>query len=125
MAIVNQVQKRAILSKSDVIKYQILTHCYLNKITVSDADLNCLTFLSLSGPIELTHFCYDASSDEEMIFKSPQSVRNAINKAEKFKLVVKDDSNKKIILINPDLKIQVEGNILLDYKFLGDDSKKS
>jgi hypothetical protein len=81
--------------------------------------------LSLSGPIELTHFCYDASSDEEMIFKSPQSVRNAINKAEKFKLVVKDDSNKKIILINPDLKIQVEGNILLDYKFLGDDSKKS
>jgi hypothetical protein len=38
MAIVNQVQKRAILSKSDVIKYQILTHCYLNKITVSDAD---------------------------------------------------------------------------------------
>jgi hypothetical protein len=125
MAIVNQVQKRAVLSKSDVIKYQILTHCYLNKITVSDADLNCLTFLSLSGPIELTHFCYDASSDEEMIFKSPQSVRNAINKAEKFKLVVKDDSNKKIILINPDLKIQVEGNILLDYKFLGDDSKKS
>jgi len=125
MAIVNQVQKRAVLSKSDVIKYQILTHCYLNKITVSDADLNCLTFLSLSGPIELTHFCYDASSDEEMIFKSPQRVRNAINKAEKFKLVVKDDSNKKIILINPDLKIQVEGNILLDYKFLGDDSKKS
>jgi hypothetical protein len=119
MAIVNQVQKRAVLSKSDVIKYQILTHCYLNKITVSDADLNCLTFLSLSGPIELTHFCYDASSDEQMIFKSPQTVRNAVNKAMKTMLVIKDDVDKKLIRLNPTLQVQTEGDILLDYKFLG------
>ena len=28
-------------------------------------------------------------------------------------------NNKKIVMINPVLKIQTEGNILLDYKFLG------
>lgn len=121
MALVNQVQKRAVMPKWDVIKYQILTHCYLNKISVSESDLNCLTLLSITGSIEITHFCYDASSDESPIFKSPQSVRNALNKAEKSDLVVKDATNKKLIMINPNLKIQVDGDILLDYKFLGRD----
>ena len=32
---------------------------------------------------------------------------------------------KKLILLNPSLKIQTEGTILLDYKFLGDDTKES
>ena len=86
---------------------------------MSESDLNCLTLLSISGPIELTHFCYDASSDEHMIFKSPQTVRNAINKAMKNLLVIKDDADKKLIKLNPGLKIQTEGDILLDYKFLG------
>jgi hypothetical protein len=121
MALVNQVQKRAVMPKWDVIKYQILTHCYLNKISVSESDLNCLTLLSITGSIEITHFCYDASSEEDWIFKSPQSVRNALNKAEKNNLVIKDVDNKKLIKINPLLKIQVEGDILLDYKFLGRD----
>jgi hypothetical protein len=93
MAIVNQVQKKVILSKKDVIKFQILTHCYINRITVSDSDLECLTLLSLIGPIELTHFCFEAS-DEHVIFKSEQTVRNCVNKCEKNKLVSKDSTNK-------------------------------
>jgi hypothetical protein len=118
MAIVNQVQKKVIISKKDVIKFQILTHCYINHITVSNSDLECLTLLSLIGPIELTHFCFEAS-DENIIFKSEQTVRNCINKCEKNKLVSKDSTNKKMISINPIMKIQTEGDILLDYKFLG------
>ena len=51
MAIVNQVQKKVVMSKNDVIKYQILTHCYINKITVSESDLDCLTLLSIIGPM--------------------------------------------------------------------------
>ena len=125
MALVNQVQKRVKMPKWNVVKFQILTHCYINNITVSDSDLNCLTLLSFNEPIELTDFCYDASSEEEPIFKSPQTVRNSINKAEKNSLVIKDASNKKLIKLNPDLKIQTEGTILLDYKFLGDESKKA
>jgi hypothetical protein len=118
MAIVNQVQKKVVMSKKDIIKYQILTHCYINRVIVSESDLDCLTLLSTIGPIELTHFCYEAS-DEHGIFKSEQTVRNCINKCEKNKLVVKDLANKKVISINPDMKVQAEGDILLDYKFLG------
>ena len=119
MALVNQVQKKVKMPKWDIVKFQILTHCYINRIAMSESDLNCLTLLSMTGPIELTHFCYDASSDEQMIFKSPQTVRNAINKAMKNMLVIKDDEDKKIIKLNPNLQVQTEGDILLDYKFLG------
>jgi hypothetical protein len=125
MALVNQVQKRVRMSKWDIVKYQILTHCYINRITVSESDLNCLTLLSFNQPIELTHFCYDASAEEDWIFKTPQTVRNCINKAEKNNLVIKDPNNKKLIMLNPTLKIQYEGTVLLDYKFLGDDTKET
>jgi len=124
MALVNQVQKRVKMPKWDIVKFQILTHCYINRITMSESDLNCLTLLSFNEPIELTHFCYDASAEEEWIFKSPQTVRNCINKAEKNKLVVKDATNKKLIKLNPEIKIQTSGTILLDYKFLGNDTEE-
>jgi hypothetical protein len=125
MALVNQVQKKVKMPKWDVVKFQILTHCYINHIAVSESDLNCLTLLSFNEPIELTSFCYDASAEEEWIFKSPQTVRNCINKAEKNGLVIKDSKNKKIIKLNPNLKIQTEGTVLLDYKFLGYDTEES
>lgn len=125
MALVNQVQKRVKMSKWDVVKFQILTHCYINRITMSESDLNCLTLLSFNEPIELTNFCLDASAEEEWIFKSPQTVRNSINKAEKNGLVIKDPNNKKLIKLNPNLKIQTSGTVLLDYKFLGHDTEES
>jgi hypothetical protein len=118
MALVNQVQKRVVMSIQDVIRYQIMTYCYINRITVSNSDLDCLTLLSQVGPIELTGFCYEAS-EEHSIFKSEQTVRNCINKCEKQDLVQKDPNNKKMIFINPIMKIQTESQVLLDYKFLG------
>lgn len=118
MALVNQVQKKVIMSKKDIIKFQILTHCYVNRITLSDSDLECLTLLSVIGPIELSSFCFEAS-DEHAVFKSEQTVRNCINKCEKNALVTKDSKNKKIVMVNPNLKIQTDGSILLDYKFFG------
>lgn len=124
MALVNQVQKRVKMSKWDIVKFQILTHCYLKKIAVSNADLECLTLLSLNSPVELTDFCYDASEDHG-VFKSSQTVRNSLNKAEKNGLVVKDTNNKKIISINSNLQIQTDGNVLLDYKFLANDTKEA
>jgi hypothetical protein len=91
---------------------------------MSESDLNCLTLLSFNEPVELTNFCLDASAEEDWIFKSPQTVRNCINKAEKNKLVVKDASNKKLIMLEPTLKIQTKGILLLDYKFLSNDTKE-
>ena len=123
MAIVNKVNKKVKMSRDDVIKYQILTHCFLNDIQISKSDLECLCELSKSGTKELTLFCEDISKKE--IFKSAQSCRNALTKAEKKKLIIKNGSNKKTISINTNMNIQTEGSILLDYKILGVETKES
>ena len=51
MAIVKQVQKKVVMSRKDIIKFQLLTHCYINKITVSNSDLECLALLGVTGPM--------------------------------------------------------------------------
>lgn len=117
MAIVNQVEKKVKLSTDQVVQYQIITHCFLQNIAISNADLKCLTLLAMEGEHELNSFCVKAH--QSGIFKSPQSVRNAINKAEQQNLVLKEGKNKKKIWINPELQVQTKGTILLDYKFLG------
>ena len=123
MAVVNKVEKRIKMSKDEVIKYQILTHCFLNDIQISKSDLECLCELSKKGMQELTSFCKYISNKK--IFKSKQSVRNALTKAEKKNLITKNGSNKKTISINIDMNIQTEGTILLDYKILGVETEES
>lgn len=116
MALFNQVEKRVRMNIWKSVKYQILTHCYLYNISVSEADLNCLTLLAIEGDQELTSFCNKAH--DQKIFSSTQSVRNCLTKAEKKNLIKKEGKNKKKIYINPEMKISSKGNILLDFKFL-------
>ena len=123
MAVVNKVDKRVKTSRNLVIKYQILTYCFLNEIQISNSDLNCLAELAKKGRRELTSFCEYIS--KKGIFKSSQSCRNALAKAEKKKLIIKDGSNKKTIYLNQDINVQTEGTILLDYKILGIETQES
>ena len=122
MALVNKIEKKAKVSKGDVIQYQILTYCFFNNIQISMSDLNCLYSLSLMEGIELTTFCEKIS--ELGIFKSSQSCRNALSKAEKKGLIIKDGNNRKTISLNPEMNIQTEGNLFLDFKILGIESKE-
>ena len=114
MTVVNKVDKKVKVTREKVIKYQIVTYCFMNDIQISASDLSCLTELAKLKITNLTAFCTVIS--EKGIFKSSQSCRNAIQKAKKKQLIVKD--NKKIML-NPDMKIQSEGYIYLDFKILG------
>lgn len=123
MALVNQINKRVKMTKWDIVKYQILTYCYINNISVSEADLNCLTYLALEGDQELTSFCMKAHS--KSIFSSIQSVRNCLTKAEKKRLIKKEGKNRKKIYINPEMNIFSEGNVLLDFKFLSVETQES
>tara|TARA_R100001015_G_C4634888_1_gene202538 strand:+ start:4211 stop:4582 length:372 start_codon:yes stop_codon:yes gene_type:complete len=123
MAIVNKVDIKVKMSKDEVVKYQILTYCFLNNLLISNSDLNCLCELAKEGEVELTSFCSLIS--DKKIFKSSQSCRNALAKAEKKNLIIKKGSNKKTIVINPDMNIQTEGTILLDSKILGVETKES
>ena len=116
MAVVNQIEKKMRMNNWDAVKYQLLTHCYIYKISVSDADLDCLTFLALEGEQELTSFC--SKVHEKKIFSSPQSVRNCLTKAAKKNLIVKEGKNKKKITINPILNVFAKGNLLLNFKIL-------
>jgi hypothetical protein len=116
MALVNQVEKRVRMSRWDIVKYQLITHCYLYKIGISESDLDCLTLLAIEGETELTTFCNKAY--DKKIFSSIQSVRNCLTKVEKKKLITKEGKNKKKIYISPSVKLFAQGNILLDYKFL-------
>jgi hypothetical protein len=123
MAIVNQVRKTVRMDLWSIVKFQLAVHCHLKSLNVSDQDLSCLTFLALSGEKELTEFCDAATKNK--IFGSSQSVRNAITKAEKKSLIVKKGKSKKKISISDDLRVQISGNILLDYKFVHVESQKA
>jgi hypothetical protein len=123
MARVNQVRKTVRMDLWNIVRFQIATHCTLRELNVSDLDLNCLTFLALGGEQPLTEFCDAATKNK--IFGSSQSVRSAITKAEKKDLVIKNGGYNKLIKLNPDLKIQISGNILLDYKFVRVESENS
>lgn len=116
MAVVNQIEKKVMMTNWEVVKYQIVTHCYISKIQVSEADLDCLTYLALEGEQELTSFC--SKVHDQNIFSSSQSARNSLTKCEKKNLIIKEGKNKKKISVNPDLKIIANGNILLNFKIL-------
>ena len=118
MAIVKKVDLKLKVNIDESIKYQTLTYCFFNDIQISNSDLNCLGELAIVGEYELTDFCKVACT--ENIFKSPQSARNAITKAEKKGLIQKNGKNKKTIIISDVLNIQSKGIVLLDYKILGE-----
>lgn len=120
MAIVNQVEKRVKMDPWRIVKYQVLTYCYLYGIPVTEAELECLTLLVFQGEQDLTSFCQKAH--DRRIFSSTQSVRNCLTKSERKGLIRKSGKNKKRIRINPEINVISQGNILLDYKFLSVES---
>lgn len=133
MAKVNVVNKQVRMDLDDIIKYQLITHCYINRILLSDLDLDCLTSLGKMGESELTDFCVymaekrlqhklkswkPTKSSERMPDASPQTIRNVLIKVEKENLIVKSGKGRKRISLNPDLKIQTSNSILLNYKIV-------
>lgn len=103
------------MNKPDIIRFQLMIHCYVEKIQhISSADLDCLTLLGQKGKAELTAFCELLTL--KSIFKSCQSSRNAITRLQDKGLLVKEGKNKKKILLNPVLQIQNSGNVLVDVK---------
>ena len=123
MAVVNKVDIKLKVDINQTVKYQILTYCFFNNILLTKTDLDFLAELSFNPKIEIAKFCNLLT--EKGIFKSSQSARNAITKAEKKNLLVKKGHNKKTISLNPDINVQSSGLVLLDYKILGRESEES
>ena len=123
MALVKKVDLKLNVGMDKCIMYQILSYCFFKEIIISNSDLKFLMELSKRNGIELTKFCIELVSKD--IFKSPQSARNAITKAAKKGLVIKNGTNKKSISISSDINVQAEGLVLLDYKILGNESQEA
>lgn len=132
MAVVNKVHKASHMDLWDIVKFQVNLYCHLNAINISDSDVECLTLLAINGEAELTAFCNAACIIDERdrdhvlvheaeIFKTPQSVRNSINKIENIGLIKKKGKSKKKVFVNPTMKIQAEGNIFVEIKLLRKD----
>ncbi len=85
MAKVNLVQKKVLVGHGEIIKYQLLTYCFIDGVQLSMSELNCLTLLAYNGEIGLSEFCTEAV--DKKIFKTSQTVRNFLNKASKKGLI--------------------------------------
>ncbi len=107
--------KALTMNKAEIIRFQLMVHCYVQKIpNISPALLDCLTMLGQQGSTGLISFCEMLT--ERGVFMSIQSSRNAIARLQERKLIVKEGKNKKKISLNPDLMIQNSGNVLVDIK---------
>ena len=115
-AIINQVQKKVRMELWDIVRFQISVYSNINKIPLAEQEIDCLSLLATCGDVELTEFCTIAI--KQNISGSTQSIRNALAKIDKKGLIVKSGKSKKRIVINPIMNIQVNGNILLDYKII-------
>jgi hypothetical protein len=135
MAKVNLVSKKITMDLWNTIKFQLLTHGYIQGIPLSESELNCLTLLGINKESELSDFCNASCSEEQRdkepaleykshIFKNPQTVRNCLSKLEKLGFITKEGKNRKKIFLSENLKIQILGNIVLDYKVICLDTKK-
>ena len=119
------VEKVMRMSEVDIIRYQLLTHCFVNSLKLSESELACLLLLVRNGECDLSDFSQAASSISdtslkysEVVFKTPQTVRNFLTRAEKDKLIIKTGTSRKKIQINPDLQIQSGGTIVLNFKMI-------
>ena len=86
MSDANIVTKRVKMGYKDIIKYQLITECFLNRIRITNSELDCLTLLGVYGEYDMANFC-NSIVDEE-VFSNSQTVRNFLNKATNSKLVL-------------------------------------
>lgn len=108
------VNKQVPLSLIEIIKFQINMYCFINKIRLSPAQLDCLSLLGLYGEMNMSDFCNEVVSEE--IFGNVQTTRNFITKCVKDKLVTRQGLGNKLISLNTSLEVLNMGTILLNLK---------
>jgi hypothetical protein len=129
---VNRIQKKVRLNVHDLVKYQIMTEVvFFGKEHLIPSDMELLTLLALSGPVELVSFCtlaakhlYPTMKAEEIAVRS-QNVRNRIVKLEKRNLIEKNKEGKKVIQVSSKITLACKGNVLLDYNLLSIETDKA
>jgi len=104
------------MDKWQIVKFQLLTHCYINHIELTPSELDSLTLLGLLGECKTATFCEEAV--DKGIFGNPQAARNCLMRiSRKTELLKKTEGYNSTVNIHPVVKVQASGNIMLDFKF--------
>ena len=94
------VQKNRSETRYNMVKLQLYLHLFFNRISLTDSELDCATYLALLG--------YDNQFFkrivEKGVFKSEQSARNCMSKLKNAKLIVKED---KVWKISPEVALGI------------------
>lgn len=111
------------LNKFEIVKYQIMNYCFINKVRLGETELTCLALLGECGPILMTDFWKLVVA--KGVLKNPIGVNNILLRLHDKKLVVKQNSSKKTVEINPELNIHAEGDIVINLKLYKLEAKKA
>lgn len=109
---VNKWTGKRLLERKDIIRLQILLHCHLNKIPLNTNDLEYLAELGYIGVSPLSTYCSWMVSSG--LCGSEGSARQIIDGLKEKNLILKEGKNRKIVSLNPAMKIQNKGNIMVE-----------
>lgn len=123
---VKRITKKLRLSVDDSIRFQLITALvFLKKEMLTPSELTILTHLVKAKEVELGAFCNETAKAIYVIEKMEdfavrsQNVRNIVNKLHKRGFISKSaGKGKKTIQLSPDIEMNFEGNVMLDYQFL-------
>lgn len=118
-----KVDKKINVDEFELVKFQLLTHCFVEKLRLTETELNVMALLGTQKQIRLTHFCRLVVEKE--FLGSEISVNNCLSKLERTEIFLKKGVGKKIICLNPILNIVHEGTVILDVRLIKrDDTQK-
>ena len=109
------IEKKIRVKYADAIRLQIKMYCFMNKLSLSENEINCLVYLSAFSDYVLNDFCKKAA--DVGIFKSTQTVRNFISKAVENGFVDKFGERNRI-KISDKLELCRNSEMLLKYNIL-------
>jgi predicted transcriptional regulator len=102
-----KVSKKIIVdTEFDIVKLQYMIHCFVNKMKLSNAELDVLTLLATHG---ISKDTIDLVVSRN-IFDSAQTVRNCMTKLTKMGLLSKERPQRKV---NTDIQIGIDKDCVL------------
>jgi len=121
------VKSIGFVKQNQIIELQLLLYCYFKNISISQSELKLLVLIARNKKANMIDIinssCFIEERDTdtvlpyfEEIYKTPQSCRNILNKLLSLKLLDRD--KQKNVFISTDIKLESEGTILLDLKYV-------
>lgn len=121
---VNIWKREKRMNRDQIVRLQIVVHCHLAGIDITPNKLRTMVLIGTNSPCDLTRLC-EYAAGKGKLFSSVGSARNTLLTMEKMNLIVKEGGHRKVVKLHPDMKVQTEGNIMVDIKCVSLEPVKS